>query len=329
MHILWSDMHVFATGSGRAVRQLLELRRQAQQDRAPRVVLRIQGILMSLEGHSTGDIAAQLKIHRSTIPTWIEHWNRYGAEGLWEGHRSGRPPGLDAGEQEKLRDILDSGPVAYGLETGIWTSPVVSQVIREEFDQDYHPGHVRKLLCRLGYSVQRPATRLVQADAKQKRKWVRYTYPRLKKRPTGRRADRIHRRGFFSTDPHFACDLGAARQPTANSHPGRTQHPKDFWRGLSEQRPIFLSPSGRLFSVGNLFGVCRSGAAAGVLPARPPDLSHSGQCLLSQEAGNLGLFLETQAASGGVSVAALLARTQRSGTDLELHAQARNAQSFF
>ncbi len=179
-------MHVLAKGDRRAISRLLKLRRQAQHDKAPRVVLRIQGILLSLDGHSTGDIARQLKIHRSTVPTWIEHWNEQGDEGLWEGHRPGRPRRLDAQQREKLSDILDSGPVAYGLETGIWTSPLVAQVIREEFAQDYHPGHVRKLLKQLGYSVQRPTTRLVQADLSQKRKWVRYTYPTLKKTPSAK-----------------------------------------------------------------------------------------------------------------------------------------------
>ena len=72
--------------------------------------------------------------------------------------------------------------MAYGLETGIWTSPLVRQVIAAEFGQDYHTGHVRKLLKALGYSVQRPTSRLVQADWKQQRKWARYTYPNLKKK---------------------------------------------------------------------------------------------------------------------------------------------------
>jgi transposase len=176
-------MHVFARGDRRTVKQLIQLRREAQADKAPRVVLCIQGILLSLDGHTTGEIAQRLKIHRSTVPTWIDHWNQYGTEGLWEGHRCGRPAGLAAKERERLCDILDSGPVAYGLETGIWTSPLIGQVIREEFDQEYHPGHVRKLLKQLGYSRQRPTTRLVQADLAQKRKWVRYTYPKLKKTP--------------------------------------------------------------------------------------------------------------------------------------------------
>jgi transposase len=182
--MLCGQMHLFARGDGRTISKLLSLRRQAQRDKAPRVVLRIQGILMSLDGHSTGNIARQLKIHRSTIPTWIENWNQHGEEGLWEGYRSGRPRRLDERQREQLCDLLDSGPVAYGLETGIWTSPLVAQIIREEFAHDYHPGHVRKLLRQLGYSVQRPTTRLVQADLSQKRKWVRYTYPRLKKTPS-------------------------------------------------------------------------------------------------------------------------------------------------
>ena len=57
----------------------LEVRREAQREKAPRLVLRVQGILMSLDGHTTGDIAHQLKVHRSTVPLWIEaleKWSR-------------------------------------------------------------------------------------------------------------------------------------------------------------------------------------------------------------------------------------------------------------
>jgi transposase len=173
----------FARGNKTVISKLLKLRQQALADKEPRVVLRIQGILMSLEGHTSGEIADHLKVHRSTVPLWIDHWNRHGPEGLWEGQRSGRPRGLSPEERDKLCDILNSGPAAYGLETGIWSSPLVRQVIEEEFGQQYHAGHVRKLLKQLGYSVQRPTTQLVQADLQQKRKWVRYTYPNLKKTP--------------------------------------------------------------------------------------------------------------------------------------------------
>jgi transposase len=177
---------VFARGDEQTAKLLLEMRKEALKDQESRVAQRFHAIALSIEGYTTQRIAQALKVHRSTVPLWIEHWNQEREHGLLEGHRSGRPRGLSPAQQEQLRDILDSGPVAYGLETGIWTSPVIRRVIGREFGVDYHPGHVRKLLKQLGYSVQRPTTRLVQAEPTAKNRWVRYTYPRLKKKPSGK-----------------------------------------------------------------------------------------------------------------------------------------------
>jgi len=57
--------------------------------------------------------------------------------------------GLSQNERQKLRDILDSGPVAYGFRNRHLDLTLVSQIIGEEFHQHYHPGHVRKLLRQL------------------------------------------------------------------------------------------------------------------------------------------------------------------------------------
>jgi transposase len=174
---------VFARGNQRTADLLWELRKEALHDQEVRVAQRFHAIVLSLEGHTTSQIARTLKVHRSTVPLWIDQWNQERETGLLEGHRSGRPTGLAPSERQQLQDILDSGPVAYGLETGIWTSPMISRVIAEEFAVHYHPGHVRRLLRQIGYSVQRPTTRLVQADPIQKNRWVRYRYPSLKKKP--------------------------------------------------------------------------------------------------------------------------------------------------
>jgi transposase len=174
---------VFARGNRRTLDKLIQRRQQAHHDRAPRVAQRLHGIILSLEGYTPPQIARLLKVHRSSVTLWIDHWNEHGEPGLWEGQRSGRPAQLDERQREKLCDILDSGPVAYGLETGIWTSPLIARIMLEAFGQSYHPGHVRKLLRQWGYSVQRPTARLVQADARQQRRWVRSTYPRLKQTP--------------------------------------------------------------------------------------------------------------------------------------------------
>ena len=174
---------IFAQADSRTRRKLLTLRQEAQTDKAPRVALRLQALLLSADGLTPPQIADLLHVHRTRVHAWVCHWNEYGPEGIKEGHRSGRPCELTPKQLQHLHDVVESGPVAYGFNSGVWTSPVLADVIQEEFGVDYHPGHVRKLLHRLGCSVQRPTTRLVQADPKAQNKWIRYTYPNLKKTP--------------------------------------------------------------------------------------------------------------------------------------------------
>ena len=174
---------IFAQGNSRTLHRLKRLRQQAQTEKAPRVALRLQAIMLSVQGRTTGQIAQGLQVDRTRVHAWIGAWNDHGDEGLLEGHRSGRPAELSLAQRERLGDILDSGPVAHGLNTGVWTSPLLAQVIAEEFAVNYHPGHVRRLLKQLNFSVQRPKTRLVQADPKKQNRWIRYTHPNLKKTP--------------------------------------------------------------------------------------------------------------------------------------------------
>ena len=174
---------IFAHGNERTRQKLLCWQQQAQSDKAPRVVLRLQAIRLSLQGHTAPHIAHLLGVERTSVYDWICAWNRHQLDGLKEGYRSGRPARLTAAQRERLFDIVESGPVAYGLDTGIWTSLLLRHVIAEEFAVSYHSGHVRKVLHGLGCSVQRPTTRLVQADPREQNKWVRYTYPNLKKKP--------------------------------------------------------------------------------------------------------------------------------------------------
>lgn len=58
---------------------------------------------------------------------------------------------------------------------------MIAEVIFNEFAVKYHPGHVRKLLYNMGFSVQRPKRILAKADIGKQNKWCRYIYPNVKK----------------------------------------------------------------------------------------------------------------------------------------------------
>jgi transposase len=167
--------------SAKKAEKLSALKKEAERDGASRVAKRIHAVLLNHQRNSSGEIAKILEAPRSKVSLWLGHYEEHGWDALLEGHRSGRPRLLDAGQREDLCAILDSGPVAYGFVSGVWTSPMIARVLEEEYQVKYHPGHVRKLLKDLGFSVQRPRKLLVKGDPVLQDRWQRYTYPRLKK----------------------------------------------------------------------------------------------------------------------------------------------------
>ena len=174
-----------------AAKKALELRglqREAEHDGAYRVARRIHAVLLNDQRHTSSEIAVLLGAPRSKVSLWLSQYERYGWEALLEGHRSGRPKELTAAQLSQLDGIIDSGPIAYGFSSGVWTSPMIARVVVEEFQVHYHPGHVRKVLKALGFSVQRPRRLLAKGDPVEQDRWQRYTYPRLKKKrlTTGR-----------------------------------------------------------------------------------------------------------------------------------------------
>jgi transposase len=163
--------------------RLTHLRKEAEQDGEYRVAKRLHAVLLNHDGHTSGEIARLLQSPRSKVSEWLARYEQHGREALWEGHRSGRPPRLTDPQRQALADILDSGPRAYGFLSAVWNAAMVARVIEEEYDQSYHPRHVRRLLHGLGFSVQRPKRLLTRADPHEQNRWRRYTYPNLKKKP--------------------------------------------------------------------------------------------------------------------------------------------------
>jgi transposase len=208
-------------------RRLLRLKKEAEQDGAYRVAKRLHAVVLNSEGHTSSKLAHILKAPRSRVSEWLSLYESHGVDGLLEGQRSGRPPWLSPTQRRQLEDILDSGPVAYGLDTGIWTSPMIAWIIEEEFGVAYHPGHVRKLLDAMNYSVQRPRRVLARADKDAQDRWRRQTYPNLKKNSPGKPGIDLHRRSQLPARFHTACNLEPRGASAGGSSHWRTKERED------------------------------------------------------------------------------------------------------
>lgn len=142
---------------------------------------RLRSILLCADGYTSGEIAHKLGVSRQIVSLWLKTYSDSGIEGLYDKAKPGRPEGLTDIQVLHICDIIHSGPTAYGLITGVWTSPIIRNIIYEEFGVWYHDAHVRRLLKKFGFSVQRPKHLLANADVENRASWIRQTYPNLKK----------------------------------------------------------------------------------------------------------------------------------------------------
>ena len=160
--------------------KLIRLRQEAERGGAYRLARRLHAVLLNGDGYTRSQVATLLDAPRSRISAWLASYEENGWEGLQEGAHTGRTPALDALARRILTDILDSGPVAYGFLSGVWTSPMVARVIEQEFGIHFHTSHVCRLLHQLGFSVQRPKRLLMCADPVEQAHWRQHIYPGIK-----------------------------------------------------------------------------------------------------------------------------------------------------
>jgi transposase len=132
--------------------------------------------------HSQAEVARALAVSRQTASRWYAAWLAGGREALVGAGRTGRRSRLSGDDMCRLEAVLLGGAPAQGYETELWTLKRIAQVIRREFGVKYHASHVWKVLGQLGWSCQRPERKARERNEEAIRRWVRYRWPRIKKR---------------------------------------------------------------------------------------------------------------------------------------------------
>jgi transposase len=144
---------------------------------------RLRAARMFEHGATQAEVARALRVSRQSAMLWQRAWKRAGAKGLEGAGRAGRRPRVTAAQRTRIDRVLRQGPQAHGYRTELWTLPRIAAVIARETGVAYHPGHVWRVLKRLGWSLQKPTTRARERDEQAIARWVRETWPRVKKTP--------------------------------------------------------------------------------------------------------------------------------------------------
>ena len=144
---------------------------------------RVRAMRLLSEGFSPVEVARQIGVDRRSVRRWKASARKGGAEAVVAKPASGRPRRLSKRDLTRLRRMLIKGAQAAGLPTDLWTCPRVAWLIQREFDIQYHPAHVSRVLHGLGFSPQKPTRRAVERDEERIRAWVEQDWPRVKKTP--------------------------------------------------------------------------------------------------------------------------------------------------
>jgi len=134
--------------------ELIQGYRMATARRDSYLAKRIQGLLLVSSGMAERQAAEIVKVKRRTLQEWIFKYRRGGLAALEKGPYPGRSPKLTEAQFEELGRIIEQGPETAGLDSDVWTVPLAVDLVNRLFGVKYHPDHMRKILKRLGFSVQ-------------------------------------------------------------------------------------------------------------------------------------------------------------------------------
>ena len=165
-----------------ALKELKQFVTEAQQSNDLERWRRGRAVLGYIEGRRVIEMAREFSVNRSSINRWLGWYNAIGVNGLETGVAPGAAPRLSDKQTRELIGLIEAGPNSAGYSSGVWTGPMIGDLIEERFGVRYHNHHIPRLLHKLGFSVQRPRKRLARADSDAQDIWIREKFPAIKKK---------------------------------------------------------------------------------------------------------------------------------------------------
>lgn len=145
-----------------------KLKQLVRSEKNPKIALRIQIIILAMQGYTAPGIALSLSLSRRACQEWLRRFNQWGLSGLQDCPGRGRNALLTPEETEAFKKRLDAGPTdADGVCT--FQGENLRRILQDEFGKVRSLGAVYYLLHQLKYEslVPRPQHRNADEEAQQ------------------------------------------------------------------------------------------------------------------------------------------------------------------
>ena len=126
------------------------------------------------------EIARELGVSRAAVGHWAKGMRSGGLKRLQGRQPTGRQSKLSRSEERRLLSLMKRGAQAAGFPSDRWTLKRIQQLIWQEFEVDYHPNYINRLMRRLNWSWQQPLPQAIQRDEAAIAIWREQDWPRIK-----------------------------------------------------------------------------------------------------------------------------------------------------
>lgn len=165
-----------------------------------------------INGEEISTVARVMGIPLRTMFSWLARYRNGGWDALEDGHRRGRPQKVTGSIMQWLYNAVTMGnPRQYQLPFHLWTLPQIQALMKKFKNISLSKSSVSRLFHHLGLTPQRPLFRSYRKNPKEIEKYLKKTFPHLRKE-----ARRMGAEIYFVDESSIRSD----------NHRGRTWGPK-------------------------------------------------------------------------------------------------------
>lgn len=139
--------------------------------------------LFTTKGYTQAEVARNLGVTREAARKWYHLWQQNGISGLKSAGKPGPKPQLTPQKLKQVEAALLKGPTSYGFATQIWTLGRIAVMIRKVCGVKHGTTRVWQILTAMNWTCQKPETRAAERDKNAIARWIKTTWPRIKKKP--------------------------------------------------------------------------------------------------------------------------------------------------
>jgi len=144
--------------------------------------IRIRAVKAVLMGQRQTDICKAYQVDYSTLYRWCKCYkDRKCFSALERKSGSGRPNILNIDNRKQLTQIVMKPASKYGYETDFWTCRRLIQISEERLNVKISQPTMWRMLRDMGLTYQKPERRYFEANEQQRKKWLRYKVPIIRR----------------------------------------------------------------------------------------------------------------------------------------------------